>query len=94
MWFIYKYTVTFGVVKSGLYGKWLQMGWTSRTLLDNAAKETEKLKNKIREDRYCAQRKQRKEEEKRWEQAHGVSPSATANERVGYSRDIELDDMA
>jgi hypothetical protein len=51
------------------------MGLTSRTLLDSAAKETEKLKNEVREQRCRQQREQRKKEDEQWEADHGISPS-------------------
>lgn len=49
------------------------MGLTSRTLLDSAAKETEKLKNEVREQRCRLQREERRKEDEQWEKAHGIN---------------------
>jgi hypothetical protein len=74
IWFVYKYTITVTIVKTGFYGLWLKWGLTSRTLLDNAAKETEKLKTEVREQICRMQRDERKKQDEEWEKAHGITP--------------------
>jgi hypothetical protein len=75
-----------------MYGNWLRMGLTSRTLLDSAAKETEKLKNEVREQRCRIQREQRKKEDEAWEKAHGVSmPSSSMTEYRNPYPNVPLD---
>jgi len=84
IWFTYKYAVTITVVKTGIYGLWLKWGWTSRTLLDHAAKETEKLKNEVRERKCRLRREERKKLEDEWE--NELDPPLTANPTFPLSR--------
>jgi len=86
IWFLYKYTVTLTLVKTGMYRNWLRLGLTSRTLLDSAAKETEKLKNEVRAQMCHLQREQRKKEDQEWAKSYGVSTSSSStNEYQGAS---------
>lgn len=65
------------LVKTGMYSWWLGMGLTSRKLLENAGKETEKLKHEVRERRCRAQREERKrEDEEWWKKTHGINPQS------------------
>jgi hypothetical protein len=78
IWFVYKYTVTVIVVKTGMYGYWLSLDLPSRTLVDNAAKETEKLKNKVRVERCKLRREERRKEDEDWEKSHNIIPSSSS----------------
>lgn len=73
IWFVYKYTVTVTLVKTGLYGAWLHLGLPSRRLFDHANAETEKLKNEVREA-ICKQRRiKRKKEDDEWKNQYAPS---------------------
>ena len=47
-WFVYKYTFKTTLVKTGLYGRWLNLDLPSQKLFDHASTQTEKLKNLVR----------------------------------------------
>jgi hypothetical protein len=79
IWFVYKYTMTVTIVKTGMYGHWLNLGLPSRTLVDNAAKETEKLKNKFRVERCKLRREERRKEDEDWEKSHNIIPSSSSS---------------
>lgn len=81
IWFYYKYTVTFTLVKTVIYGHWLKLGYTSRALLENPAKETEGLKNRVRAQRFETQRERRKKDDEEWEKAHGLSQSPSSTDK-------------
>jgi hypothetical protein len=77
IWFTYKYAVTHTIVKIGIYSLWLKWGLTSRTLLDTAATETEKLKSDVRE-RKCRLRKEKREkQEEEWKKQEEESKNKT-----------------
>lgn len=77
IWFTYKYAVTHTVAKIGVYSLWLKWGLTSRTLLDTAATETEKLKSDVRE-RKCRLRKEKREkQEEEWKKQEEESKNKT-----------------
>ena len=86
IWFIYQYAVTMGVVKTGIYSRWLDWGLTSRTLLDNAAKQTEKLKNEVKERKYELRRIQREKQEE--EAKKGTEDQHSVKLTVSFSRNL------
>lgn len=82
IWFVYKYTVTFVLVKTGLYENWVNMGLPSRTIIENAARETEKLKNGVRGHLCQLRREQRKKEDEDWEKSHGIEPPISSQNNI------------
>jgi len=77
IWFIYKYTVTITLVKTGLYGGWLNLGLPSRKLFDHANAETEKLKNIVREAKGKQRREKRQKEDEEWKNQNTLSLSSS-----------------